>query len=227
MSQPPRWSAHNPSSGSSGHLPRCDPSGRTRYACVPTLLLLAAVSACRGAWLPSNFSPPEGPRADRFFLRLLTVADAQADYEAVVESRDIIHRALLSDRWPPAEFTVSDDRHEIAWKERQARRRRSFTYAVLSPIGDRILGSVYVNPGIGGPDAAVFLWVRRTAYEEGLDSMLERTTRAWIRSDWPFKWVVFPGRGLPVKRTTASQERQSLVDPLLWEPHLRDRRSPS
>lgn len=227
MSQSPRWSAHNPSSGSSGHPPWHDPSVWTRYAWVPALLLLAAVSACHGAWLPSDFSPPEGPRADRFFLRLLTVADAQADYEAVAESRDIIHRVLLSDRWPPAEFTVSDDRREIAWEERQARRRRSFTYAVLSPTGDRILGSVHVNPGVGGPDAAVFLWVRRTACEEGLASMLERTTRAWISSDWPFQWVVFPGRGLPVKRATASQEGQSPAERMLREPHLRDRWSPN
>jgi hypothetical protein len=185
---------------------RSRPGRRCREARPWTLLLFlpAVLAGCRRPWLPADFEPPEGLRTERFVIRPIAVRDADADYEAVVESVDIIHKALLTDRWPPADFTVEEDRRQIEEKERHARKRRRFTYAVLTPGEDRVLGSIYVYPGIGGPDAAVFLWVRASAFEEGLDSTLERVTREWIRSDWPFKWVVFPGRGGPIRQKDAS-----------------------
>lgn len=173
----------------------------------PLAMILACVAGCAPPWLPDDFTPPDALHTEDFVIRPLTVDDAEADYEAVMESRDIIHRALLSQEWPPEGFTVDDDRREIAIKQRLARDRQSFTFAVLSPSQDRVLGSVYINPGVGGPDAAVFLWVRRAVLANGLDVALERTVRDWMESAWPFEWVVFPGREPP----TAAQVQDTLT----------------
>ena len=43
-------------------------------------------------------------------------------------------------------------------------------------------------------DAEVYMWVRKSAYDEGLDSVLYETVRKWITEKWPFKKVAYPGR---------------------------------
>jgi hypothetical protein len=208
---PCRPSVPVPSAGAPGAR-----STRRQRICLLLLLTVVALaSACGKRWLPDDFTPPTGFRTDLFSIRLLTVDDAAADYEAVMESLDIIHTALLSDRWPGPGFSVEEDRRQIAVKEERARARRSFTYAVLSPNEERVLGSVYVNPGIGGPDAAVALWVRKTAFDEGLDPILERAVRGWIHEEWPLKWVVFPGRGPTDPGDPAVAEGDGSADPLL------------
>jgi hypothetical protein len=155
-------------------------------------------------FVPRDFVVPSGFETQEFRVRPIAVADAEKDYEAVMESIEIIHASLLSDRWPKESFTLEEDRREIGTKERLFARRRSFTYAVMTPDESRVLGSVYINKGIGGPDAAVFMWVRRSAYESGLDPVLEAAVREWMEREWPFKWVVYPGRGARVPEGDSS-----------------------
>jgi hypothetical protein len=56
-----------------------------------------------------------------------------------------------------------------------------------------VLGCVYVDPDEEA-DAQVRLWVRRAAWHEGLDPVLEAELRAWIAAAWPFSRVRWPGR---------------------------------
>jgi hypothetical protein len=158
-------------------------------------LLLFVLAGCgSSSFVPEGFTPPEGFETEMFVVRPITVADAEKDYEAVMESIPIIQETLLSDRWPGPGFTVEKDREEIAVKERRFDRRSSFTYEVLTPDESRVLGSIYINKGIGGPDAAVFMWVRKSAQDGGLDPVLEASVRDWMATAWPFDWVVYPGR---------------------------------
>lgn len=170
-----------------------------------SLTLLFVLAGCRPALVPPDFDVPKTVETGDFRIRPLTSSDAEKDFEAVMESREIIHRALLSDTWPAESFTVEEDRQQIEHHERLFERRRSFAYAVVTPDEGRVLGSVYINRGIGGPDAAVFLWVRRSAMAAGLGPVLEAVVRQWIREEWPFRWVVFPGRntGMPAGDTAA------------------------
>jgi hypothetical protein len=55
------------------------------------------------------------------------------------------------------------------------------------------LGCVYIYPA-DGADARVHMWVRASAWREGLDRVLEQAVRAWIHEAWPFETVVYPGR---------------------------------
>jgi hypothetical protein len=161
------------------------------------LCVLAALSACASDFVPRDFEMPTLLETEHFRVRPIRAADATEDYEAVMESIDIIHARLLSDTWPTEEFTLEENREDLARKERRFDRRRSFTYTVTSLDESKVLGCVYINPGIGGPDAAVFMWVRRSALEEGLDPLLEAAVREWMEEEWPFEWVVYPGRPAP------------------------------
>ncbi len=158
--------------------------------------LLAIVFAGCGpsGFVSDDFELSSGFENSEFRVRPITVADAEKDYEAVMESIDIIHSSFLDDSWPTESFTLEQNRRDLAAKERKFERRNSFTYTVVSLDERQVLGCVYINKGIGGPDAAVFMWVRRSAHDAGLDSRLESAVRDWMKKEWPFEWVVYPGR---------------------------------
>ncbi len=164
-----------------------------RVAC--WLLLFVLVGCNSPELVPGDTKIPTGFETQSFRVRPITVADAEKDYAAVMESIDLIHAALLSDHWPTTSLTLEQDRKDLAKHERLFRQRKSFTYTVVSPDEARVLGCIYINKGRRGPDAAVFMWVRQSAYDEGLDPVLESAVRKWMKRDWPFKWVVYPGRG--------------------------------
>ncbi|MBN1297888.1 GNAT family N-acetyltransferase [bacterium] len=160
--------------------------------CCLLLIILAGCGSSR--IVPEDFELPVGFETPEFRVRPITIADAEKDYEAVMESIDIIHAALLSDKWPTESFSVEDNRRDLAEKERRFKKKTSFTYTVVSLDESRVLGSVYINKGMRGPDAAVFMWVRKSSHKAGLDPALEGAIREWMDREWPFKWVVYPGR---------------------------------
>jgi hypothetical protein len=38
------------------------------------------------------------------------------------------------------------------------------------------------------------MWVRQSAYDQGLDPVLFQAVKAWIDERWPFKNAIYPGR---------------------------------
>ena len=161
-------------------------------------LLLLIVAGCGSSeFVPGDIEIPTGFETANFRVRPITVADAEKDYAAVMESIGLIHAALLGDRWPTDSFTLEQNRKDLAKKERRFEARKSFTFTVVSPDEDRVLGCVYINKGRRGPDAAVFMWVRQSSYDDGLDPVLESAVREWVEREWPFEWVVYPGRTVP------------------------------
>jgi hypothetical protein len=58
-----------------------------------------------------------------------------------------------------------------------------------------VLGCVYINPSQHREiEAEVLMWVRESEYEKGLDSVLFQTVEEWLKDQWPFEKVVYPGR---------------------------------
>ena len=58
-----------------------------------------------------------------------------------------------------------------------------------------------------GYDAEVWLWVRASELDTGLDAELYATVRRWLEERWPFRRVAYPGRELPLDRYQALPDR--------------------
>ena len=121
-------------------------------------------------------------------LRKLTVNDVVKDFEAInarvaPDGRD--------DPW--AETTLEENLVDLGWHQKEFELRRSFAYTVVAPDESRVLGCVYLNPS-DEADVEVHMWVRREAWDEGLDPLLEDAVRRWLAESWPFRSADWPGR---------------------------------
>jgi hypothetical protein len=72
-------------------------------------------------------------------------------------------------------------------------RRAGFTYTVLDPATDDVIGCLYIYPDKSEQhDARVLSWVR--ASRADLDVQLWRAVTAWLADDWPFLRVEYAER---------------------------------
>jgi hypothetical protein len=70
--------------------------------------------------------------------------------------------------------------------------RRGFTYSVLDPDTDEVIGCVYIYPSKDEDhDVRVESWVRASRAE--LDAALWYAVSEWLDSDWPFSRVDYRG----------------------------------
>ena len=145
-------------------------------------------------FVPDDFEIPASLETDRFRLRMLSVDDAEKDYEAVIESRELLH-AMFGGPWPRPGFTLEENLADLERHQQEFLSRKAFAYTVVSLDETRVLGCVYIDPPeTTNSDAVVVMWVRQIEHDKGLDEILFNTVRNWISSDWPFKKVDYPGR---------------------------------
>eukprot|EP00310_Coccolithus_braarudii_P013524 CAMPEP_0183334966 /NCGR_PEP_ID=MMETSP0164_2-20130417/3405_1 /TAXON_ID=221442 /ORGANISM="Coccolithus pelagicus ssp braarudi, Strain PLY182g" /LENGTH=171 /DNA_ID=CAMNT_0025504215 /DNA_START=158 /DNA_END=673 /DNA_ORIENTATION=- len=132
---------------------------------------------------------------------MLPTAHLELDYEAVIGSaQKLRHIFAREDSWPADDMTREEDLVDLMRHEKEFELRLAFAFTVLSPIRDRCLGCVYVNPATKAAYAAeVLLWAVSHGMSDesarSLDSALEHSVREWIGSAWSFtSAVAFPGR---------------------------------
>ena len=71
--------------------------------------------------------------------------------------------------------------------------RRGFTYTVLEPDADVVIGCLYIYPAdTSGFDARCRSWVRVDVAP--LDAVLYRVVRSWLAEAWPFERVDYAAR---------------------------------
>jgi hypothetical protein len=138
--------------------------------------------------VPNDFDVPAVLEHERFRLRMLSVDDVVQDFDAICDRVDHEGRPQ-----PPFVPTVAENLVDLGWHQKEFGLRRSFAYTVVAPDESRVLGCVYINPS-ESHDARIQMWVRRSAWEEGLDPLLETTVREWIEQDWPFETVDWAAR---------------------------------
>ena len=145
-------------------------------------------------FVPDDFEVPASLETDRFRLRMLSVDDVEKDYEAVIESRELLH-TMLGGPWPRLGFTLEKNLSDLEKHQQEFLTRKAFAYTVVSLDETRVLGCVYINPPkTSEADAVVVMWVRQTEYEKGLDEILFNDVQDWIHTDWPFQKVEYRGR---------------------------------
>jgi hypothetical protein len=138
-------------------------------------------------FVPVDFEVPASPEADRFRLRMLSMNDVEKDYEAVIESRELLH-TMFGGPWPRHGFTLEENLADLERHQQEFLSRKAFAYTVVSLDEIRVLGCVYIELSkTANSDAGVVMWVRQTEYDKGLDEILFNEVRNWISSDWPSK----------------------------------------
>jgi len=151
-------------------------------------------SISKDEFVPNDFEVPPLLETDLFRLRMLSIDDVEKDYEAVIESRELLH-TMFGGPWPRSDFTIEENLTDLERHQQEFLDHKAFAYTVISLDESRVLGCVYINPSkVTDLDAVVFIWVRQTEYEKGLDEVLFNAVRDWISTNWPFRKVDYPGR---------------------------------
>ena len=164
--------------------------------CCAAMMTMPVYSASSDPFVPADFQVPEEFENERFRIRQLTANDAEKDYEAVMSSLDHLQDMFLAEwEWPPGDLTMGDEKIDLGKEEKRFRNRTSFAYTVVTLDESQVLGSVYFYPtGKGGYDADITMWVRKSAFDEGLDPILFDSVKQWVSEEWPFKNAGYPGR---------------------------------
>jgi hypothetical protein len=148
---------------------------------------------------PPDAAVPETIRTDRLALRPLRVLDVALDYDAVMSDPAAL-RSWSQTSWPADDFTLEENRADLARHEREHGERVAFTFTVLSPDASRCLGCVYIQPVRAevlphAPSSRwpvqVAFWVRAAEVTSQLDRHLLATLRDWLASEWRFDRVLF------------------------------------
>ncbi|TDD70007.1 GNAT family N-acetyltransferase [Actinomadura rubrisoli] len=159
-------------------------------------MVVSPRKAGHAAFLPEEFVVPTLVAGPRFQIRPITVHDVVKDYGAVIGSLDRLAGRFGPEwGWPDREFTFEQALIDVAWLQKEGQLRRSFSYVVTTPDGERQLGRIHVAPSdMRGVDAVVVFWVRADEENSALEKELEEFVREWVTTAWPFEVVRFPGR---------------------------------
>lgn len=157
------------------------------------------------AFYPAPKPVPGTLRTSKLLLAPLTPGHVELDYAALMESR-LELRSWSGTSWPADDFTLEENRVDLARHEREHHDREAFTYTVLTPHGDECLGCVYITPAAEHAEANPVLaewedgsalvdwWVRTSRLAEELDGVLVDALIDWLSADWQFQRVRFGAR---------------------------------
>ena len=147
-------------------------------------------------FVPENFEAPSELALPGMRLEPLGPQHNERDHEAWSSSIDHIRATpgfLPSDTsdggtpWPRP-MSLEENLGDLERHAADFAARRGFTYSVLDPATDEVIGCVYIYPSKDeGYDARVESWVRASHAE--LDTALWRGVSDWLAADWPFSRV--------------------------------------
>ena len=165
----------------------------------PVIFLLISgtnLFAQEDKFVPDDFKIPDTLENDLFRLRMLTVNDVVKDYDAVMSSIEHLQKQFQGWYWPSPDLSLEQDLIDLGWHQKEFQTRRSFAYTVVRPDESEVLGCVYILPeeNRADIDAVLFMWVRSSVLNLGYDQKLFNVVKAWIKSEWPFRNVVYPNR---------------------------------
>jgi hypothetical protein len=147
-------------------------------------------------FVPDHYEPPAELVLPGMRLEPLGPEHNERDHEAWSSSIDHIRatpgfRPSDSDGggtpWPRP-MSLEENLGDLQRHAADFEARRGFTYSVLDPDTDEVIGCVYIYPSKDDDhDARVESWVRASRAE--LDTALSRGVSDWLDADWPFSRV--------------------------------------
>ncbi|HEX4688412.1 MAG TPA: hypothetical protein VH228_16655 [Nocardioides sp.] len=148
------------------------------------------------AFVPVDFDPPTSLVTDRFRLEPLGPQHNESDHAAWMTSIEHIRSTagFLDGRWPPpGGMTLEENLGDLRRHADDFAGRTGFTFTVLDPTENDVVGCVYVYPTASEDwDVSVRSWVR--ADRADLDGPLADAVAHWLATDWPWARVDRCGR---------------------------------
>ncbi|HET9187165.1 MAG TPA: hypothetical protein VFN80_04380 [Acidothermaceae bacterium] len=147
-------------------------------------------------FVPAHFDPPTALVTDRFRLEPLGPQHNRADHAAWTSSIEHIRSTAgyHDGKWPPpGGMTLEQNLADLRRHADDFARRKGFTFTVLDPRDDDVIGCVYLYPPASADwDVTVRSWVRADRAE--LDAPLADAVARWLTTDWPWERVDRCGR---------------------------------
>ena len=140
-------------------------------------------------FVPENFEAPSELMLPGMRLEPLGPEHNERDHETWSSSIDHIRATpgFSEGNWPRP-MSLEENLGDLQRHAADFAARRGFTYSVLDPDSDEVIGCVYIYPSKDeGYDAQVESWVRASRAE--LDTALWRGVSEWLDADWPFSRV--------------------------------------
>jgi hypothetical protein len=145
-------------------------------------------------FVPIDFEPPLALDQPAFELRPLGPEHNDSDYAAWTSSIEHIRATpgYGNGSWP-RQMTLEENQGDLVRHAADFSGRIGFTYTVLRPGTETVIGCVYIYPSRApGHDVQVRSWVR--AADAELDGVLYRAVVAWLAAAWPFERIDYSER---------------------------------
>ena len=145
-------------------------------------------------FVPADFEPPLGLDHEDFQLRPLGPEHNDSDYAAWTSSVDHIRATpgFVGKSWPRP-MTLEENHGDLVRHAADFAARTGFTYTVLQPGTQTVIGCVYIYPSpTSDHDVRVRSWV--LAADAELDPVLYRAVVAWLAAAWPFEQIDYAVR---------------------------------
>ena len=147
-------------------------------------------------FVPDDFDPPRAVALPQFHLVPLGPEHNESDHAAWMSSIAHIRATpgFESTGWPPPEgMSLESNRGDLEAHARDFAERTGFTFTVLRPGTEEVIGCLYIYPAKDGDhDAQVRSWVRADVAD--LDAPLYRAVSRWLAERWPFERVIYADR---------------------------------
>jgi hypothetical protein len=147
-------------------------------------------------FVPDDFDPPRAMALPEFHLVPLGAEHDESDHAAWMSSIAHIRATpgFESAGRPPMEgMSLEANRDDLEAHARDFAERTGFTFTVLWPGTEEVIGCLYIYPAKDGDhDAQVRYWVRADVAE--LDAPLCAAVSRWLAECWPFERVAYADR---------------------------------
>jgi hypothetical protein len=141
------------------------------------------------AFVPADFEPPTSLETESFRLEPLGPQHNESDHAAWTSSIEHIRSTpgYPDGGWPPpAGMSLVENLADLTRHAADFEARMGFTFTVLEPAVDEVVGCVYLYPSASSEhDVEVRTWV--TATRADLDGVLADVVAAWLSDAWPWE----------------------------------------
>jgi len=147
-----------------------------------------------------DFDVPTSLAREHFRLEVLEPRFVKLDYEAVMSSRANLRRIFAEhDDWPSDDMTLEENNNDLVLHLDEFNKREAFAYTVLTPDKSKCIGCVYIEPcNRDDFDSEVYFWIRDDTLH--LETEFYRVLSKWLKDDWPFNRIAWPGRKVSWKK---------------------------